>query len=140
MSNVCGICRLINRYKQTCSKSPEKTEKLGEPIENTFAASCGGASRRAHCPRPSEGVCDWSALRGSNSRHSAWEADTLPTELNAHISNRILFHVQTTVNKSGSHQDPGILAELDEVVTHLMTENDLTLIILQLIRNPELLI
>ena len=118
------------------------------PSENTFAASCSKTTKNSpsgltQAPLRrvrSEGVFCWSALRGSNSRHSAWEADTLPTELNAHKCLIILFYTIFVVNKSRRHDDARIVAELDQIVTHLVAEDDLTGLILQLIRSPELLL
>ena len=50
--------------------------------------------------------CDsflWSGRRDSNSRQSAWKADTLPTELLPHILTRgysKLYNVNSTLNKT----------------------------------------
>ena len=46
----------------------------------------------------------------------------------------------TLVNKSGGQDDPRVIAEFDEVITHLVAEYDLSLIIPDLIRDPERLI
>ena len=45
-----------------------------------------------------------------------------------------------TVNRSGSQYDSRIVAEFNKIITHLVTENNLSVLILELIRNPELLI
>ena len=44
------------------------------------------ATRLKVCALPTELMTHlWSGKRGSNSRHSAWKADALPTELFPHI-------------------------------------------------------
>ena len=41
-----------------------------------------------------------------------------------------------TVNRSGSQYDSRIVAEFNKIITHLVTENNLSVLILELIRNP----
>ena len=58
----------------------------GSSIPCARAAAESSLRRRAIRKKPPErvwrlSVIDWSGRRGSNSRHSAWKADALPTEL-----------------------------------------------------------
>ena len=49
---------------------------LLQPIQNGEISARAGSERS-----PASGDLQWSGISGSNRRHSAWEADTLPTEL-----------------------------------------------------------
>ena len=79
------------------TRKPQKRAKTSS-VQVNFLPEIFGKNKSANARRL--GICGktsysvalaWSALRGSNSRHSAWEADTLPTELNAHECLIILF-------------------------------------------------
>ncbi len=63
---------------QNCCFIGERHQMLRFPLKNPGCSESqkkqGTRTRRFAC-------CTWSGRRDSNSRHSAWEADTLPTEL-----------------------------------------------------------
>ena len=56
-----------------------------EPL--TYAVQVRRSPKLSYIP-----LMIWSGKRGSNSRHSAWKADALPTELFPHYSSQELYY------------------------------------------------
>ena len=60
------------------AEAHEFAAPLLQPIQNGEIEARAPDLKSRHLPA----TCSWSGISGSNRRHSAWEADTLPTELN----------------------------------------------------------